>query len=300
MSSARAEDGGRAVLASPGLHLAVAALALNDWVLKPAFGNALTGKLSDVAGLFAFALFWTALLPRRRLAVHLATAAGFAAWKSPLAQPLIDGWNAAAWPPVARTVDATDLVALAVLPLAWAYAEHARPAPWCRRPAEWAVVPLSLLVFAATTVAASVPMGPLTYPFAAPDSAVAAAFRAAPLGPGRSPYGGDEAPDGRARLVAVFVPATLCYRGVTADVVLRGAGDRTEAHFRRAGARGCSKLAARDTRWVFEACALPVVDAALARAGWPQPPRQDPGAAPAGGPPWDGEPLRCLGADGAP
>src|SRR5699024_6811273 len=43
-------------LASPLLMTAVAVLVVNDGVLKPAFHNALTGKLSDVAGVAAFAL----------------------------------------------------------------------------------------------------------------------------------------------------------------------------------------------------------------------------------------------------
>ena len=78
-----------ALLAPPALG-ALALLLLNDFVLKPAFHNALTGKLSDFAGLFLFAVFWIAVFPRHRGLVVLATAAGFVFWKSPAAQPLID------------------------------------------------------------------------------------------------------------------------------------------------------------------------------------------------------------------
>jgi hypothetical protein len=79
---------------------AVAVLLVNDWVLKPRFGGAVTGKLSDVAGLvFAPVALSAAIgialgiaarlgaridpsLSRRRLALCVvATAAGFAAVK---------------------------------------------------------------------------------------------------------------------------------------------------------------------------------------------------------------------------
>ena len=54
------------LLTSPAFIAALTLLILNDWVLKPAFSNWVTGKLSDVAGLVAFAMFGTALLPDRR------------------------------------------------------------------------------------------------------------------------------------------------------------------------------------------------------------------------------------------
>jgi hypothetical protein len=296
---------GRAVLASPGLHLSLALLALNDGVWKAAYGNAVTGKLSDVAGLFAFALFWTAVLPRRRTAVALVTAAGFALWKSPLAQPLLDAWNAAASPAVGRTVDAGDLAALAVLPLAWAYAARARPAPWCRRPVAWAVVPLALVAFAATVVVANVPLA-LTYPFAAPRSAVQAAMEGPGLERGSVAYLSPTptplpaAPDSAGERVLLRVPSTLCHSGYTADLWVRGDGARTDLHLRRAVSPGCTRMDVRDVRWAFERCVLPRIDAALAAAGHPQPAREDPGEAPRRGPPWRRETLRCLADDGAP
>jgi hypothetical protein len=118
------------VLAARGFLIALAALLLNDFVLKPAFGNAVTGKLSDFAGLFAFAAFWMAVLPHRRRAVCAATAVAFVLWKSAAAQPLIDLWNA--WTPltVGRTVDASDLIALVSVGAAYQYVRSA-PRPWC-------------------------------------------------------------------------------------------------------------------------------------------------------------------------
>jgi hypothetical protein len=53
-------------------------LLLNDHVLKEAFHNWLTGKLSDFAGVAAFALFWCMLFPNPRRPILLGTAAAFA------------------------------------------------------------------------------------------------------------------------------------------------------------------------------------------------------------------------------
>jgi hypothetical protein len=88
-------------------------LLLNDWVLKPAVGNWLTGKLSDAAGLVAFALFWTALLPTRRTWVFAVTAVSFALWKSPATDAPLAAWNALVPWPLSRVVDYTDWFALA-------------------------------------------------------------------------------------------------------------------------------------------------------------------------------------------
>src|SRR5690349_17196033 len=85
------------ILMSPGLLVALAVLVVNDWVLKPAFHNAVTGKLSDVAGVAALGLFARALAPRRPVAAAVGAGVAFALWKSPASQPLIDGWNALGW-----------------------------------------------------------------------------------------------------------------------------------------------------------------------------------------------------------
>lgn len=53
-----------ASLASPAFVASVLLLLINDFVLKPQIGNAVTGKLSDFAGLFAFPFFWSAFFAR--------------------------------------------------------------------------------------------------------------------------------------------------------------------------------------------------------------------------------------------
>lgn len=48
-------------LANPIFIVSVVLLILNDFYLKATFGNIITGKLSDLAGLFAFPFFFKLL-----------------------------------------------------------------------------------------------------------------------------------------------------------------------------------------------------------------------------------------------
>ncbi|GGK80604.1 hypothetical protein GCM10011405_30460 [Rufibacter glacialis] len=104
--------------------LGLAALLLNDLVLKGLYGNWLTGKLSDFAGLFVFPLFWCALFPKYRLQAVLLTGLVFIWWKSPHSQPFIDLWNSHVPLQIGRVVDFSDLMALAVLPAAFLYSKQ--------------------------------------------------------------------------------------------------------------------------------------------------------------------------------
>lgn len=138
------------LLASYAFVGALAILLLNDFVLKEAWGNLITGKLSDFAGLFAFPVFWTAVLPRYRTLIHWGTAALFVLWKLPVSEPLIVNWNS--WAPltVGRTADPTDLLALTSVACAYYFslASHRQiPLPAVR----WAMVPIALFAFAATS-----------------------------------------------------------------------------------------------------------------------------------------------------
>jgi tetratricopeptide (TPR) repeat protein len=130
---------------------AVATLVINDRVLKQAVPGVVTGKLSDFTGLFAFAVFVSVIIRRHVATIHVMIAIAFAAWKSPLADPAIEAWNAAMPFRIARVVDCWDLLGLAVLPLSVAYLRRR----W------WAIAPgaaravavgtVSLLAFAATS-----------------------------------------------------------------------------------------------------------------------------------------------------
>jgi hypothetical protein len=146
-------------LTSPAFVLAVALLLLNDWVLKAAVGNWLTGKLSDLAGLFAFSLFWAALVPRRRGAVFVLTAVGFVLWKSPASEAPLAAWNALPLWPLARVVDYTDWVALAALVPAYRLARRdgqgrsIGPPRVARRVAAVASAGIAIAAFTATSIA---------------------------------------------------------------------------------------------------------------------------------------------------
>ncbi|HVE78145.1 MAG TPA: hypothetical protein VNA89_04770 [Gemmatimonadaceae bacterium] len=145
------------LLTSPAFLAALGLLVLNDRYLKAHHSGWITGKLSDVAGLFAFALFWTALLPRGRRAVHVAVGVGFALWKTPAAAPAIAAWNAVMPFAVGRVVDYSDWLALLVLPLsAWYARRHSERPAELPRPArlrlrDAVVIVAALAAFVATS-----------------------------------------------------------------------------------------------------------------------------------------------------
>lgn len=114
------------VLLSPLFLIGLIILLINDFFLKSYFHNYLTGKLSDFAGLFVFALFWSALFPRSKAVIFSCIVVFFSFWKSPLASGFIDWWNSIGIFTIARTVDYTDLSAFVVLPAAWIYGENCR------------------------------------------------------------------------------------------------------------------------------------------------------------------------------
>lgn len=139
-------------LVQPLPLLALAVLAVNDHVLKGAnvLPDWLTGKLSDFAGLFFFPLLCTALVdtasalvrapwdPTLRLwkaaAACVATGVGFAATElSPAAAHAYAAVVTAIGIPSRSTADPTDLVALVMLPAAYAVARrHVRRVPYGR------------------------------------------------------------------------------------------------------------------------------------------------------------------------
>src|SRR5690242_9724683 len=105
-------------LANPVFIIAVLLLVVNDWYLKTAYGNALTGKLSDFAGLFALPFFLSALSPSKAKWWYSLTLVLFVVWKSELVQPVINALNHIGIR-VNRTVDYSDFIALLILPLSY-------------------------------------------------------------------------------------------------------------------------------------------------------------------------------------
>ena len=115
----------RLFLSAPFLS-ALLILLLNDHVLKAVYGNALTGKLSDFAGILLVSLWLFAWQPKR---IHISAwliALAFTVWKSALATPfiaLLKQWTPYA---IGRVIDATNLWALTMIPLAM-YFTHQKP-----------------------------------------------------------------------------------------------------------------------------------------------------------------------------
>lgn len=140
------------LLTSTAFIAGLALLLSNDLLFKPVFHNWVTGKLSDLAGLFIFPLFWTAFAPRRKVPIYILTAIGFIFWKSIYSQPVIGLWNSLPLLKIARTVDLTDLVALLALPLSYFYEQRlssARPLA-ARRFATCIIILASVFAFTAT------------------------------------------------------------------------------------------------------------------------------------------------------
>jgi len=102
-------------LAHPIFIISVLILVLNDWYLKQIFHNGITGKLSDVAGLFDFPFLLAAMFPNRAKVMYAFTFFIFIVWKSVLMQPIIDGLNNFGIP-VHRVIDHSDYITLLVLP----------------------------------------------------------------------------------------------------------------------------------------------------------------------------------------
>jgi hypothetical protein len=148
----------RRALFRPLPALAVATLVLNDHVMKRVFHNALTGKVSDVAGMVFFPVFlWGALsyvVPRTRQSLHallwlsLLTASVFSLVKVWAPANVLYGWGLGilqwpfratarivrgrlSWPSLAvapTLLDATDLLASPFAFLCYAHflLQHAR------------------------------------------------------------------------------------------------------------------------------------------------------------------------------
>jgi predicted NAD-dependent protein-ADP-ribosyltransferase YbiA (DUF1768 family) len=137
-------------LISPYFLVCLFVLLANDFVLKPQFHNAITGKLSDIVGLVVFSMFWCAFFPHLRLPIHLLTAVLFIFWKSPYSEPVIDGWNRLSLFSIGRTVDYSDLLALIVLPASYLFTSvrsgFAKQG-WAPR----MIAALSIFAFTATT-----------------------------------------------------------------------------------------------------------------------------------------------------
>lgn len=115
------------ILSSYWFLLNLTILLLNDFVLKSIYSNAITGKVSDFAGLFIFPIFWSVLFPKHKLKIYAFTALFFIFWKSPFSESFILWWNHFSILPIDRVVDLTDLFALSMLPVAYFFQKNYTP-----------------------------------------------------------------------------------------------------------------------------------------------------------------------------
>lgn len=110
-------------LTSIDIVLPLFLLLTNDFIWKFAYPGLLTGKLSDFAGLYLFPFFMAVIIGRSTLAYVLAAVA-FVYWKMEVSQPMIDSINGLLSLGVERTVDATDLWALLIMPCSYYRFQH--------------------------------------------------------------------------------------------------------------------------------------------------------------------------------
>lgn len=108
-------------LLSPAFLCGLLVLLANDFVFKYQFHNALTGKLSDIAGLFIFPLFIAAVWRSQSRWIFVGVAVFFIYWKSPLSNGLLELVSCASGMQFGRVVDYTDLFCLPVLFFSYLY-----------------------------------------------------------------------------------------------------------------------------------------------------------------------------------
>jgi hypothetical protein len=159
-------------LKSPLFLLSLALLLLNDLILKQAFHNWLTGKISDFAGLIVFIIFLTGILPRYKDQIFISIGICFMYWKSSLSDPLISFWSDHFYS-ISRTVDFTDLIALVVLPLTYLYQKKARTKTFIG--ADYSsiiIIFISIFAFCATSKSYNTVKVNDTYYFSAPPERV--------------------------------------------------------------------------------------------------------------------------------
>jgi len=129
-------------------------LLINDLILKYQFGGFVTGKLSDIAGLFIFPFFWSTFFVRHELKVYLLTILIFAVWKTPLSTDLINWTNHTLGTEFSRVVDYTDLVTLLILPISYLHFKRKIDTNYEHnfRTAPILIIGISLFAFVATTL----------------------------------------------------------------------------------------------------------------------------------------------------
>ena len=96
-------------------------LLTNDFIFKYEVGGLITGKLSDISGLFIFPFFWSVLFERHRLNIYILTTLTFILWKLPLSTDIINIMNQVVGTNFYRVIDYTDLLTIIVIPFSYRY-----------------------------------------------------------------------------------------------------------------------------------------------------------------------------------
>ncbi len=111
----------RNILLSKGFLFGLTILILNDNYFKYHFPGFVTGKLSDIAGLYIFPMFLSAIIKKNQTQFYWLTFIGFIIWKLPISDIVITEWNNLNLYRISRVNDYSDYLALAVLPLSYHY-----------------------------------------------------------------------------------------------------------------------------------------------------------------------------------
>ena len=132
-------------------------LLLNDFYLKYEFGNFITGKLSDFAGLLIFPMFVVSIIPRLNKSISFITGIGFIIWKLPLFSPFIDLINQYSPITIYRVIDYSDYLALLILPLSHYLINYGESRLFIERKnfkymLRYALLGISFFAFCATSV----------------------------------------------------------------------------------------------------------------------------------------------------
>jgi hypothetical protein len=212
------------ILTSPGFLISLSLLLINDFFLKSVFSNPLTGKLSDFAGLFAFALFWIAILPRLRSGICVAVALGFAFWKTSYSQPVVDIWNAQGIARFSRTVDLTDLIALTVLPLAYAYTHQKVSSSVNPKWIQASIALVAVFAFTATSFRTKYEDYGNTYNFPGSKAELFKKIDDLHLTYFDFPLRDDEKKSGKLELT---IPSSMCFDSIDAEVDVKEIGNQT-------------------------------------------------------------------------
>lgn len=240
-------------LDSPLFLAALSLLVLNDAVLKTMFPGLITGKLSDFAGIFAFAYFCSSFVPKLTAVIHITTALGFVFWKSLAAEPLINFWNSATGFEIGRVVDPSDLVALIVLPLSYKQATSFVPTS-CSRFRTVAVSAVSLLAFAATSYRTTADYK-TTFLFAGTPAHFLSELEKRKIRAVDSEFWEGAPEPGSYEL---FIPSEACYGEVQATVLLSADGPHTVVRLKRM-THTCSEKG-NEKVWLFRIFKTSVAD----------------------------------------